>query len=221
MPAARIAVLASGGGSNLQCIIEHFSKAPACDVGKIVLVGSNHAGSGALQRAQVEGIATHFIDDATNGAALLGALNGVHADLLVLAGYLKLVPPAVVHAFNGRMLNVHPALLPAFGGHGMYGRRVHEAVIASGAKISGVTVHFVNMEFDCGPIAAQWPVSVLAKDTAEVLAARVLRVEHLLYPAVIEAVAGGAIAVGANGRVNGALPATSRFATSVPDLFLT
>ncbi|MDQ6613128.1 MAG: phosphoribosylglycinamide formyltransferase [Gemmatimonadota bacterium] len=221
MSARRIAILASGGGSNLQCIIEHFSRSPANSVGTVVLVGSNRTDSGALQRAHSAGIATHYIDVASSGAALLEALRAADAELLVLAGYLKLVPLEVVNAFCGRMLNVHPALLPAFGGHGMYGRRVHEAVIAAGVRLTGVTVHFVNEAFDRGAIAAQWPVAVLLDDNAQTLAARVLQVEHLLYPVVIEAVAAGTIALHANGRVNGSLPLTSPFATNVPTLFLT
>jgi phosphoribosylglycinamide formyltransferase 1 len=121
---------------------------------------------------------------------LLRHLTGHHADLVVLAGYLKLVPGDVVSAFRGRMVNVHPALLPAFGGEGMYGRRVHEAVLASGARVSGPTVHLVGEEYDRGPILAQWPVPVDPNDTVESLAARVLAAEHRLLPAVVLALAG-------------------------------
>ena len=220
MSAMRIAILASGDGSNAQSIIDHFSQQHASVADTVVLVASNRAEAGALQRASAAGIASHFIKDATNGAELLAALHAVHAELLVLAGYLKLVPLEVVKAFEGRLLNVHPALLPAFGGHGMYGQRVHEAVIASGAKVSGVTVHFVNEAFDQGPIAAQWPVAVLAHDTAHTLAERVLQVEHQLFPVVIEAVTAGLITLDTTGHVHGSLPATSPFATNVPNLFL-
>lgn len=218
-PPARIAILASGGGSNLQAIIDHFAAAPASAAGEVVLVASNKAGAGALARAASHGIRTHVIDDVHDGRALCATLDDAGATLLVLAGYLKLVPLAVVQAFAGRMLNVHPALLPAFGGHGMYGQRVHEAVIASGAKLSGVTVHFVNEEFDRGPIAAQWPVAVLEGDTAHALADRVLHIEHRLYPAVVEAVAAGTISLDAEGRVRGTLPPSSPFATNVATLF--
>src|SRR5205807_2164795 len=103
----------------------------------------------------------------------------------VLAGYLQRIPPAVVARFRLRLINIHPALLPAFGGPGMYGRRVHEAVLASGAPISGATVHYVDEEYDRGPIIAQWPVPVRAGDTPESLAARVLEVEHRLLPRVV------------------------------------
>ena len=216
---SRIAVLASGGGSNLQSIIDHFRTEPANKAGAVVLVGSNRADAGALERANAAGISTHVIADFTDGAALLTALHASSVDLLVLAGYLRLVPNEVVHAFAGRMLNVHPAMLPAFGGHGMYGQRVHAAVIASGAKFTGVTVHFVNEMFDQGPIAAQWPVPVLPDDTAQTLAARVVRIEHLFFPVVIEAVASGAITLGADNRTVGSIPAHSPFAPRDAQLF--
>jgi folate-dependent phosphoribosylglycinamide formyltransferase PurN len=124
-------------------------------------------------------------------------------DVLVLAGYLKLVPSVVVNAYHGRLLNVHPSLLPAFGGEGMFGMRVHESVLAHGARISGATVHFVDEYFDRGAIVAQWPVRVLAGDTPETLAARVLRVEHQLLPRAVAAVASGTVHLGSDGRVHG------------------
>jgi folate-dependent phosphoribosylglycinamide formyltransferase PurN len=124
----------------------------------------------------------------------------------VLAGWLKLVPHEVVRAWHGRVLNVHPALLPAFGGAGMYGARVHRAVVESGVRITGVTVHFVDEAYDRGAIAAQWPVPVHADDTPELVAQRVLRVEHQLLPRVVQAVAAGALSLDADGRVRGRLP---------------
>lgn len=216
----RIGILASGGGTNLQAIINHFATSPARDVGQVVLVGSNRADSGALARARSTGLPTHVIADFTDGPALMEALSGARVELLVLAGYLKLVPPSVVEFYAGHMLNVHPALLPAFGGHGMYGLRVHQAVLDAGSKLSGATVHFVNAEFDRGAIAAQWPVPVLESDTAQSLGARVLQVEHSFYPAVIEAVASGSLKLGADGRVHGALPAHSAFAINDAKPFL-
>lgn len=216
----RIGILASGGGTNLQAIINHFATSPASDAGQVVLVGSNRADSGALARARTAGIPAHVIGDFNDGDALNRALAEAQVELLVLAGYLKLVPPSVVERFNGRMLNVHPALLPAFGGHGMYGARVHQAVLDSGAKLSGVTVHFVNAEFDRGAIAAQWPVPVLDDDTASSLDARVLQVEHKFYPVVIEAVASGTLALDNDGRVRGTLPAHSEFASNDAKPFL-
>ena len=182
----RVAVLASGGGSNLQALLDVCAKgAPA----RVVLVASDKAEAGALGRARAAGVDTHVIRDPADGSALTGLLREKGVELVVLAGYLKLVPAATVSAFDGRMINIHPALLPAFGGPGMYGLRVHRAVLASGATISGPTVHLVNAEYDRGPIVAQWPVPVRPGDTPEALAARVLEVEHQLLPAVVLAAA--------------------------------
>ena len=123
---------------------------------------------------------------------LLAALEAHGVQLVVLAGWLQLLPPAVVSRWEGRIVNIHPALLPAFGGSGMYGLRVHRAVLDSGARVSGATVHLVDERYDEGRIIAQWPVPVLPDDTPETLAARVLRVEHLLLPAAVERIATGA-----------------------------
>jgi phosphoribosylglycinamide formyltransferase len=112
----------------------------------------------------------------------LEVLEDHEIDVILLAGYLRLVPPVVVQAFPKLILNIHPALLPAFGGEGMWGHHVHEAVLASGATFSGPTIHFVDEEYDTGAILAQWPVPVLPGDSADTLAARVLKVEHILYP---------------------------------------
>ena len=185
---SRLAVLASGRGSNLQAIIEHFDNIARERIAKIVLVASNRADSPALIRA-----ATASIDianfDAADDSQLLDLLHRFRVDILVLAGYLKRIPTNVVREYSGRILNIHPALLPDFGGEGMYGARVHEAVIASGARESGITVHIVNDEYDQGPIVAQWRMPVEPTDTAESLAARILSVEHVVYPRVIEMVA--------------------------------
>jgi folate-dependent phosphoribosylglycinamide formyltransferase PurN len=143
------------------------------------------------------------VRDPRDGEAMLALLEAHDVDLVVLAGYLKLVPREVVARFRGRMLNVHPALLPAFGGEGMYGQRVHQAVLDSGARVSGATVHFVDDKYDRGPIVAQWPVPVYATDFAETLAHRVLRVEHLLLPRVVQAVAAGRVTLAADGSVVG------------------
>ncbi len=199
---SRIAVLASGSGSNLQALLDYFA-GPGGDVGQIVWVGSNRADAGALARAHAVGIATHVLENPDNAAELLAQLRGADAQVVVLAGYLKLVPHAVVEAFHGHLLNVHPSLLPAFGGEGMFGSRVHEAVLAHGAKVSGATVHFVDDHFDRGAIAAQWPVPVRPDDTADTLAARVLHTEHHLLPRTVAAVACGALRLDENGRVQG------------------
>ena len=150
---------------------------------------SDKASAGALDRARSASVVAEVVADPSDGAATLALLINAQIDLVVLAGYLKLVPIEVVRAFDGRMINIHPALLPAFGGKGMYGIRVHRAVIESGATISGATVHLVGEEYDRGTIVAQWPVPVLADDTPESLAARVLEVEHELLPAVVLAAA--------------------------------
>ena len=178
---ARISVLASGGGSNLQALIDHFA-GPAATAGIMTFVASDHESAGALDRARAAGIATGVLEAPLDGDAILSLLETAKTDVLVLAGYLKLVPADVVRAFRGRLLNVHPALLPSFGGPGMYGMRIHRAVLDHGATLTGVTVHFVDEHFDRGPIIAQWPVPVLPGDDATRLAARVLRAEHRLLP---------------------------------------
>ena len=197
---ARVAVLASGGGSNLQALLEHAETLGEARAFDVVLVAANAPGAGALARASTRGVATAVLADPADGAALDALLAEHRVDLVVLAGYLKLVPAEVTRRFAGRMLNVHPALLPAFGGHGMYGRRVHAAVLAAGARLSGPTVHLVDAEYDRGPIVAQWPVPVRDDDTPESLAARVLGAEHALLPPVVQALAAGRIAVAPDGR---------------------
>jgi len=175
----RVAVLVSGGGTNLQTLLDQLRNSP---VARVVRVISNRPDAAALQRARRADIPTTVLRDASDAQELLAALGDAH--LVVLAGYLKLVPGAVVSRFRGRMVNI-PALLPDFGGPGMYGHRVHEAVLASGAKESGATVHFVDEAFDRGAIIAQERVPVLKGDTPETLAARVLEAEHALLPRVV------------------------------------
>ncbi len=182
----KIGVLASGGGTNLQALLEACGPdTPA----EIALVASDRRDAGALDRARAAGVPAAHLADPAAGAQLRGLLAQHRIELVVLAGYLKLVPADVVAAYSGRMVNVHPALLPAFGGKGMYGMRVHRAVLESGATVSGATVHLVDTEYDRGPILAQWPVPVLAGDTPETLQRRVLAVEHRLLPAVVLAAA--------------------------------
>ena len=173
-------VLVSGGGTNLESLLHAFRHSP---VARIVRVVSSHPGAGALERARRAGVPTTVLGDPGDADELMAALDD--ARLGVLAGYLKRIPAQVVARFRWRLINIHPALLPEFGGSGMYGRRVHEAVLASGAQVSGATAHYVDEEFDRGPIIAQWPVPVLANDTPDSLAARVLEVEHRLLPMVV------------------------------------
>ncbi|MFL5601084.1 MAG: phosphoribosylglycinamide formyltransferase [Gemmatimonadaceae bacterium] len=186
---SRLAVLASGRGSNLQAIIDHFDNLARERVATIALVASNRADSPALIRAATASIDIAAFNSADDGSELLELLRRFRIDLVVLAGYLKRVPPKVIAEYGGRIMNIHPALLPEFGGEGMYGARVHEAVIASGAPESGVTVHMVDSEYDRGPIIAQWRIPVDKSDTADTLAARVLNIEHIVYPRVVEMVA--------------------------------
>ena len=185
----RVAVLASGSGTNLQAILDHFDSLGAGRPAEVVLVASDRAGAFALERARQRGIATAVIAHPADGTALRALLESHRADLVALAGYLKLVPAAVARRWRGAIVNVHPALLPRFGGAGMYGRHVHEAVLAAGERESGATVHFVDEAYDRGAIIAQERVSVEPGDTAESLAERVLAVEHRLYPRTLHALA--------------------------------
>jgi phosphoribosylglycinamide formyltransferase 1 len=178
----KIVVLASGGGSNLQALID----AIACKTinGKIELVITDRLGAYAMQRAESHGIAAICIDrkaysnKADFDSQLINNLNEVHPDLIILAGYLSILSSELILKYQGKIINIHPSLLPAFGGKGFYGEKVHEAVLKSGVKISGATVHFVDEDTDTGPIILQEAVEVLEDDTPETLAKRVLPIEH-------------------------------------------
>ncbi|HEX9054559.1 MAG TPA: phosphoribosylglycinamide formyltransferase [Gemmatimonadales bacterium] len=188
----RLAVAISGRGSNLAALLAALPAGGGSGAGggpaEVVLALSNRAAAG-LELARERGIPALVLADPADGREWLDALAAHRADLIVLAGYLKLVPPEVVERYRGRIINIHPALLPAFGGPGMYGRRVHEAVLASGAAVSGATVHLVDEVYDRGRILAQARVPVRPGDTPDTLAARVLEVEHRLLPAVVLAAA--------------------------------
>lgn len=186
----RIAVAASGRGSNLEALLRRL---PESEPAQVVLVLSNRRDAGAVCTAQAAGIGTAVLGDPSDAGAWLAALRAHEVDLLVLAGYLKLVPYGVIEAYRGRIINIHPALLPAHGGPGMYGRRVHEAVLASGDRESGATVHLVSEEYDRGTVLAQARLTVNPGETPDSLAARVLELEHQLLPdAVLVAAAAGA-----------------------------
>ena len=201
----RLAVLASGSGSNLQAIHEHLATRGAKAAAELSLVVSDREKAGALERARGWGVSAVHLP--AERLAELGVLLAEHEiEIIALAGFLRLVPPEVTRAFRGRILNVHPALLPAFGGAGMYGQRVHEAVLKSGARVSGATVHFVTEHYDDGAIVAQWPVPVRTDDTAETLAARVLAVEHRVYPRCVSALADGSVQLLSDGSVQRATP---------------
>lgn len=182
----RLAVFASGGGTNFQSILDAVQQGelpahPVCCV-------SNTPEAGALERAQRHDVPAEVIppgeydSPSSFGAALLGLLDKHDASFIALAGYMIKIPANVVEAYRGRMTNVHPALLPAFGGKGMYGMRVHEAVVEYGVHWTGATVHLVDEEYDHGPVVLQEPVPVYADDTPEDVAERVKSVEHRLYP---------------------------------------
>lgn len=188
----RIAVFASGGGSNFQAIVDS-QKNGQSDI-EVILCVTNNSDAGVLARAEMAGIETLIISSASFenstafSTALLHELSSRNIELIALAGYMKKIPSALVRAFPGRILNIHPSLLPAFGGKGMYGRHVHESVLKSGVKSTGATVHVVDDDYDTGRIVLQRSVPVLPEDTPESLATRVLSVEHELYPDAINLV---------------------------------
>jgi len=216
----RIGVLASGGGSNLQAILDHLAQLGDARHGDVVLVASNRPDAGALDRAARAGVERAVLQSphAPDGDALGDVLARHAIDLVALAGYMRLIPDSVTRAYRGRMLNVHPALLPDFGGTGMYGARVHRAVLSASAPLSGPSVHFVDEVYDHGPVIAQWPVPVLPADDEHALATRVLRAEHLLYPRVVDAVAGGEVQLDAEGRVQSERFTSPRLPTMDPML---
>jgi formyltetrahydrofolate-dependent phosphoribosylglycinamide formyltransferase len=187
----RIAVLASGRGSNLEALFEALADRRDAE---IVLVASDRAEAQSLERARSRGVEAAVVAP-TDEEGILEVLERARVDWVVLAGYLRRVPPAVVRRYRNRILNVHPALLPAHGGRGMYGERVHRAVLEAGEKRSGASVHLVDEEYDRGPVIAQEEVPVEPGDTPAALAARVLAVEHRLLPAVVVAAAEGRIRV--------------------------
>jgi phosphoribosylglycinamide formyltransferase-1 len=223
----RVGVLVSGTGTVLQALID------ACRAGKvpaqIAVVISNVPGAYALERARTAGIPAVTVDHrefpnrAAFEAALRDTLDRGGVRLVCLAGFLRILTPWFVDAFAGRIMNIHPALLPAFGGKGMYGDRVHEAVLASGARVTGCTVHFVTRNPDAGPVILQTPVPVEDGDTAGTLSARVRREELRAYPLAVRLFAEGRLRVQGN-RVHvlppetggpdrpGAAPSELRFA---------
>lgn len=181
-PKPSIAVLCSGGGSNLQALIDRTVSGDLS--ARIAWVASNNGGAGALERARVAGIPAHHLSAMTEGSPegverrLLELLKRDDIRILVLAGYMKVLPVSVIRALPGRVVNIHPALLPAFGGKGMYGSHVHAAVLARGAQWTGVTIHLVTENYDEGPVLRQRVVAVHPGDTPASLGERVLAVEH-------------------------------------------
>ncbi|SOE56362.1 phosphoribosylglycinamide formyltransferase-1 [Fibrobacter sp. UWT3] len=181
----KIGVMASGGGSNFKAIIERIGEGDLEAQCKFLI--TNNGTCGAVEHAKEYGIPVYHISGKTHPeqaayeAALLEVLDKYDVDLLILAGYMKALPVCIVRRMENRILNIHPSLLPKYGGKGFWGIHVHEAVIAAHEKESGPTVHLVSEEIDQGKILAQVKVPVLEGDTPEVLAARVLEQEHNLY----------------------------------------
>lgn len=192
MSETRIAVFASGGGSNFQAITDACSDGTI--PGRVTLCVTSRPDAGVMDRAGRAGIPIHILTD-DDPDTLIALLDDHGIGLVTLAGYMRKIPGAVVNAYRHRMMNIHPALLPAFGGKGLYGMRVHRAVIEYGVRFSGATVHFVDEEYDTGPIILQDIVRVEPGDTPESLAARVLETEHRIYPRAVRLFAEGRLRV--------------------------
>lgn len=181
----RIAIFASGSGSNAQKIMEHFKHH---DAGEVVLVLTNNADAYVLHRADNFEIPTHVFcrSDFYESDEVITLLQRLNVDLLVLAGFLWLIPGNLLKAYPNQIINIHPALLPKYGGQGMYGDRVHQAVIDAGAEESGITIHFVNAQFDEGEIIYQARFRIEEDDTMEMIKFKGQQLEHQHYPKVIE-----------------------------------
>lgn len=183
----RIAIFASGTGSNAEKIIHYFNHHPST---RVALVISNKPGAGVLSIASATGIPTLVIekDRFLNGDSYVPALQAQGITFIVLAGFLWKMPARLVEAWRGRIINIHPALLPKYGGKGMYGKHVHTAVIAAGEKESGISIHYVDEIYDHGEIILQVSCPVTSADTPELLAEKIHALEHANYPRVIEEV---------------------------------
>lgn len=180
----RIGILASGNGSNAQRLVEHFT---AHERAEVVLIGCDRPHAHVVQRAWDMGVPLYVFNGAhLRSGAVTRELQGQRIDLLVLAGFLRLIPADLVKAFPRRIINLHPALLPRFGGRGMYGRHVHQAVISAGEKESGITIHLVDEHYDEGEHIAQFRCPVLPEDTPDTLADRIHALEHAHFPQVVE-----------------------------------
>jgi phosphoribosylglycinamide formyltransferase-1 len=192
-----IACLVSGSGTNLQAIIDRIESGDLD--ARIVAVISNVPGAGALQRASQHGLPRFVVDHRDYPSResfdreLAAVIDRQDTRLVCLCGFLRIFSPFFIDRYPGRIINIHPALLPAFGGKGFFGHKVHRAVLASGERTSGCTVHFVDREVDHGPVILQRTVPVLPGDTEETLAARVLEQEHLAYPEAIQLFARGRV----------------------------
>ena len=186
----KIAIFASGSGSNAESIMRASQEGRLEADVKLIL--SNNPKAGVLEKAQAYEIkhlaieSSDFSSEAEYVKTVCELLDAEKINFIALAGYLKMIHPDLIEKYNNKITNIHPALLPSFGGKGYYGKRVHEAVLAAGCKVSGVTVHIVDKDYDRGPIVAQTSVPVLDDDTPDSLAERVLIEEHKIYPAALQ-----------------------------------
>lgn len=197
----KIAVLVSGNGTNLQAIIDHYLNNP--DI-KISLVISNKKDAYALKRAGLANIPTMVIskkDFPNQSDEILKQVKANNIDLIVLAGYLSILSGSIINEYKNKIINIHPSLIPSFCGPGMYGHHVHEAVIKSGVRYSGCTVHFVNGGVDSGPIILQQAVDVFYTDTPDSVAAKILVYEHKLLVKAIDLIANNKVIVHNDNRV--------------------
>lgn len=181
----KIAVFASGAGTNALNIIRHFNEHPLIE---IAFVLSNKSTAGILPAAQQLGIPVlHYPNaECENGAFMCSLCTEKKIDFIILAGYLRLIPEALTEKFSNKIINIHPALLPAYGGPGMYGMNVHKAILANQEKLSGITIHFIDKEFDKGRIIAQFTCTIEDEKSAEEIQQKVQRLEHTYFPFVIE-----------------------------------
>lgn len=180
-----IAIFASGAGSNAEKIMERFQSHPTIRIGLLVC---NKPGAGVFAIAKQFGVKSALLDkkDFIEGEACLALLRQENIQFIVLAGFLLKIPPTLVAAFPGKIINIHPALLPNYGGHGMYGMHVHKAVLTNAEKESGITIHYVDEQYDHGSTIFQATCPVLENDTPETLAKRVHELEHLHFPRIVE-----------------------------------
>jgi phosphoribosylglycinamide formyltransferase 1 len=185
-----IAIFATGGGSNARKIIEHFKNHPSV---RVALIVTNRADAGVLDIAETHGIPSAIITKSmlNDASIILPTLAAYEVEFVVLAGFLLLIPSYLTEKFDRRMVNIHPALLPKYGGKGMYGHHVHEAVKAAGEAESGMTIHFCNAHYDEGGVIFQARCPLSPEDSAEDIARKVLVLEHQFYPQIIEKVIAG------------------------------
>lgn len=183
----RIAIFASGSGTNADAVMNYVEQNPGADV-EISLVLSNNSAAFVLQRALNHGVPTYVFDKTTlreNPTEILDKLRQNNIDFVVLAGFMLLIPSCIIEAYRGRIINIHPALLPAYGGKGMYGDRVHKAVIENKERESGITIHFVDEHYDQGAVIVQAKCTITEQDTPQTLATKVQSLEHEYFPRTI------------------------------------